>query len=542
MTGAESSGRSRAIRVNDFAGMPHRPISSFVTRHVGLLLGTMLLVALAVPARSQQASFGPYDADIAGDGPGLRKPLTSESANPIPYKPGTILLWFHSSDPANSNTLIAGMGPTLGGDSIYLGLADGRAILRFSRDKELVSSARIAGPGWRYLAATLQNDIATLYVDGEAVGTREIKSAALASGLELAPVDLPPGETFSHFAGQIRGLEVLPEPLRPTQIISRFLVKPSDSPNTVEIASRPWEIQIKQQAGLTQPQDPSQLPHSNAPFGRAQAQPVPKAGPALQSIGTNLWKIKANWRLVPASQVQGTGAQISMTATDAAPWIAATVPGTVLTTLVDRGVYPDPDFGLNNLAIPESLNKQDYWYRVDFPTPANSRGHRVQLTFNGINYAAEIWLNGKPIGNIKGAFIRGTFDVTDQIVAGGRNQLAVKVSPPPHPGIPHEQSLKGGAGPNGGILCLDGPTFVATEGWDWVPGIRDRDTGIWQDVELSLTGALKLGDPQIVTHLPLPDISSPTSRSRFLSPTPPRRRSARQCVRRSKESMSRQTS
>jgi len=43
------------------------------------------------------------------------------------------------------------------------------------------------------------------------------------------------------------------------------------------------------------------------------------------------------------------------------------------------------------------------------------------------------------------------------------------VSPPPHPGIPNEQSLRGGPGENGGIEVLDGPTFSATEGWDWIP-------------------------------------------------------------------------
>src|SRR5208282_6270066 len=56
-------------------------------------------------------------------------------------------------------------------------------------------------------------------------------------------------------------------------------------------------------------------------------------------------------------------------------------------------------------------------------------------------------------------------------------------------------------------MCLDGPTFVATEGWDWIPAIRDRDTGIWQPVILTATNAVKIGDPQVVTSLPLPDTS-----------------------------------
>ena len=48
---------------------------------------------------------------------------------------------------------------------------------------------------------------------------------------------------------------------------------------------------------------------------------------------------------------------------------------------------------------------------------------------------------------------------------------------------------------------------MATEGWDWIPAIRDRDTGIWQPVTLTATGMVKIGDPQVVTKLPLPDTS-----------------------------------
>ena len=57
-------------------------------------------------------------------------------------------------------------------------------------------------------------------------------------------------------------------------------------------------------------------------------------------------------------------------------------------------------------------------------------------------------------------------------------------------------------------MAIDGPTFIATEGWDWVPAIRDRDTGLWQGVSLTETGSVTLGDPQVVTRLPLPDITS----------------------------------
>jgi hypothetical protein len=109
---------------------------------------------------------------------------------------------------------------------------------------------------------------------------------------------------------------------------------------------------------------------------------------------------------------------------------------------------------------------------------------------------------------MRGAFHRGRFDVTALAHPGAVNVLAVRASPPPHPGIPHEQSVAAGPGENGGNLALDGPTFIATEGWDWIPAIRDRDTGIWQSVELAATGQLRLLDPQIITRLPLPRIDA----------------------------------
>src|SRR5208283_5200500 len=118
-----------------------------------------------------------------------------------------------------------------------------------------------------------------------------------------------------------------------------------------------------------------------------------------------------------------------------------------------------------------------------------------------INYEAAVWLNGRSLGSIKGAFIRGAFDVTGVVKAAQVNVLAVEVSPPPHPGIPQEQSVKGGPGENGGIMCLDGPTFVASEGWDWIPAVRDRETGIWQGVELRAVQAVKLSDTQVITEL-----------------------------------------
>jgi hypothetical protein len=274
-----------------------------------------------------------------------------------------------------------------------------------------------------------------------------------------------------------------------------------------EEGSKPWPVQTRGQAGYRAPQDATTMPVSKAPFSKPVEKPAQTKN-VMVSVGDNLWDIRGGWQLIEAPNTNADGAAISKAGFSAKGWMSATVPGTVLTTMIDRGRYPDPDYGLNNLAIPESLNKQDYWYRVEFKAPDAVKGRRTTLTFDGINYRAAVWLNGKSLGTIVGAFRRGVFDVTDTLRPGGSNVLAVRVSPPPHPGIPQEQSIKGGPGENGGIMCLDGPTFVATEGWDWIPAIRDRNTGIWQPVRLSASGGVSIGDPQVVTKLPLPDTST----------------------------------
>jgi hypothetical protein len=248
------------------------------------------------------------------------------------------------------------------------------------------------------------------------------------------------------------------------------------------------------------------LPKSKAalqlPVRKAKAPDVPVAE-RLSLAGPDEWRIAAGWRLVEADAVWPAPASLFDSEFDTASWLAATVPGTVLTTLVDQGVYPDPYYGLNNLAIPENLCRKEWLYRVVFNAPPGGKGRQARLVLNGVNYRAAVYLNGTRLGEMAGAFVRGQFEVTSLLKPTG-NVLAVRVFPPPNPGIPHEESARTGQGPNGGQLCLDGPTFISSEGWDWVPGIRDRNMGLWQDVRLRLTGDVTLADPQVLTDLPLP--------------------------------------
>jgi beta-mannosidase len=228
--------------------------------------------------------------------------------------------------------------------------------------------------------------------------------------------------------------------------------------------------------------------------------------------------LDGGWQMQDVAKVGDAGEIVSRT--DFAPrgWYHATVPGTVLTTLVDNGVYPEPLFGENNRPdrIPESLCRTSYWYRTQFIVPRSYGGKHTWLNFDGINYTADVWVNGKSVGTIRGAFSRGIFDVTPFVEPGKLAAVAVKINPPPHPGNPREQTVASGTGPNGGALAEDGPTFIASVGWDWIPAIRDRNMGIWQKVTLSSSGPVIIGDPLVRTDLPLPrtdtaDVSIETS-------------------------------
>jgi len=220
--------------------------------------------------------------------------------------------------------------------------------------------------------------------------------------------------------------------------------------------------------------------------------------------------LNAGWQLQDAAQVAAPQAAVSRAGYQPRGWHKAVVPGTVLTSLVADGVYPEPLYGENNrpARIPDALCRTAYWYRRALTVPAGYAGKHVWLRFDGVNYAAEVWVNGHEIGTVKGAFARGLFDVTPFVAPGQAGALAVWILPPPHPGVPEEQTIAAGVGKNGGETARDGPAFLCTMGWDWIPGVRDRDMGLWQGVTLFATGPVTVSDPFVSSALPLPRTDS----------------------------------
>ena len=472
------------------------------------------LLAPAVVAHSQvavtndPAFYGPYNAEFLPDGDGLRKPLRKDDSILRADLPWSLYGWVKPAEAPQAPALVAGVGDPADEFSRYIAFDDGHVILWMGNDNSISSPASMGRDKWHFLAAIFDGEKFLLYSDGIELASGKLDWGSVSPEVEMAPTFFP-SPNWRHFGGKIAALTLVRRALSADEIGRLFQAHEDFSLLEFEAASKPWPVETRGQAGYRAPQEPATMPRGQAPSSRPTATPPPPPQPSLQADGKDKdqWILAEGWSMTPAPNVTADGAAISRASFRAGDWWPATVPGTALTTMIDRGVYPDPDYGLNNLAIPESLNKQDYWYRVEFRAPKSIAGRKLTLTFDGINYEALVWLNGESLGSIKGAFIRGTFDVTNVLKAEQTNVLAVRVSPPPHPGIPQEQSIKGGPGENGGIMCLDGPTFVATEGWDWIPAIRDRDTGIWQPVRLKATSVLRIGDAQVVTTLPLPDTS-----------------------------------
>lgn len=230
----------------------------------------------------------------------------------------------------------------------------------------------------------------------------------------------------------------------------------------------------------------------------------------------------ASWVMQKADQA-GDGAAISSPTFGAKDWQKAIVPGTVLNSLVANGVYPEPYFGVNNKReekrIPEISEVGSafytYWFRTNFKAPKTFAGRRVWLQLDGINYLADVWVNGRQIGSMAGMFKRGLFDVTNLVKPGGENALAVLVRPVDPPNGFRPAKIKDGKAQNENRNGADGAigkytTMLMTAGWDFTfkDGIRDRNTGIWKDVKLFATGPVLLRHPFVTSKLPLPSLES----------------------------------
>lgn len=251
----------------------------------------------------------------------------------------------------------------------------------------------------------------------------------------------------------------------------------------------------------------------------------------LEELPESALLLRHHWA-VESSEIVGTnGAMLSSSGVDTARWAKTSLPATVLTALVRNGVYPNPYIGLNNTLIPDANDafnrkhdllrfshlpgknpwKNPYWYRTTFAAPRSFDGKRVWLTFNEINYRAEVWLNGQRLAGpdqVVGMERTFRFDVTSCVRVGAENILAVAIFPVDDPGEPAPPPVTPLADPGrnmgADINIAANYTKTDTIGWDWQPEVKDRDMGITEDVWLTPTDDLEIADVYVGAELPGP--------------------------------------
>jgi exo-1,4-beta-D-glucosaminidase len=185
----------------------------------------------------------------------------------------------------------------------------------------------------------------------------------------------------------------------------------------------------------------------------------------------NTIALDEGWHIQASEWCKKKGETISTPGFNPQGWHEASVPTTVLAALVKKNIYRDIYFARNLENIPVEQFKQPWWYRKEFNLDGQSTFSAARLKFEGINYSADIWLNGVLVSdrnNTKGAFRIFTMDVT-KLLKPGRNVLAVQVFPP-----------------EPGDFTIG---FV-----DWNPTPPDKNMGLWREVKLLLSGRVSLND------------------------------------------------
>ncbi|HEY6385630.1 MAG TPA: glycoside hydrolase family 2 protein [Candidatus Acidoferrum sp.] len=204
--------------------------------------------------------------------------------------------------------------------------------------------------------------------------------------------------------------------------------------------------------------------------------------------------LHSGWQVQSSCVAKTPGEQISTVGFDAASWHKTDLPATVVGTLVTDKTYPDPYFGTNLKTLPgmNYSNKsffaiQDmpagspflcsWWFRAEFDAPSDLAQKNSWLHFLGINYRANVWINGVKIADAKdvaGTYRTFELNVSKNIQAGKPNALALEIF------APQKDDL--------------GITWV-----DWNPTPADRDMGIWKEVFLTTSGDVSVRHPFVAS-------------------------------------------
>ncbi len=189
--------------------------------------------------------------------------------------------------------------------------------------------------------------------------------------------------------------------------------------------------------------------------------------------------ISDNWKMQAAEKIgKIEDSMISKIDFNTKTWYEAVIPGTVLGSLALKHVIEDPTFGINMKNVDTVQFQKPWWFRTTFKIDGADLAKTISLHFNGINYRADLWINGqKVVGNdvFAGTYRMFTFNI-NAFVHPGENTMALKLSQYAY----GEYSLG---------FC------------DWNPIPSDRSMGIFREVFLEINEGLKIRSPFVYSNV-----------------------------------------
>jgi beta-galactosidase len=75
------------------------------------------------------------------------------------------------------------------------------------------------------------------------------------------------------------------------------------------------------------------------------------------------------------------------------------------------------------------------WYRTAFELPCEGENKRTFIRFEGVCLIADVFVNGKYVGNHKGGYSAFCFEITLYVLAGEENTVSVRVDNAVHPDV-----------------------------------------------------------------------------------------------------------
>jgi exo-1,4-beta-D-glucosaminidase len=241
---------------------------------------------------------------------------------------------------------------------------------------------------------------------------------------------------------------------------------------------------------LVQVSAQSTVKHPRKKHKKSQAdKPLPSE--AVRMSNSNV-VLRDGWQMQSATKVSGTGDVISQPGYGVADWYTVSVPTTIIAGLLANKHYDfDPFYGMNFEKLKDPQLDAPWWFRKEFTLARTEIGKDVVLILHGINYKANIWLNGVLIADsnqIMNPMRIIELNITKQLrmQVGRPNVLALEIKRPVNP---NKQK---------GDLAIDYA--------DWIHYPPDYNGGIVNDVEVKTYDRVGIRYPLVTTRFDLPSL------------------------------------